>query len=246
MSELKTVLVTGSAGTIGRAVVSAFRDRYELRCFDRVPTPSVADAVAGDLADLEAVKSAMRGVDTVVHLAATPDEADFLSQLLPNNIIGAYNVFEAARQSGVQRVVAASTAQLAGLSQKVRFVRTDMAPGGTTIYAATKLFAEGLGRAYAHRYGLSVIMARLGWCPRPGQDTSSISKSEVGQANYLSPGDVGRFFVCAVEARGIRYEVFYVTSRPPGKPYLDIEPARRLLGYEPQDAWTGLHPNSSP
>ncbi len=71
MSESPTVLVTGSAGRIGRAVVAELQSRgRSVRGFDRVPTPGVADAIVGDLTDAAAVRRAVEGVGTVIHLAA--------------------------------------------------------------------------------------------------------------------------------------------------------------------------------
>ena len=59
--------------------------------------------------DAPAVSRAAEGVDALIHLAATPDDDDFLTKLLPNNILGAYHVLEAARLAGVRRVVLASS-----------------------------------------------------------------------------------------------------------------------------------------
>src|SRR5436305_6725901 len=101
MREPPTVLVTGSAGRIGQAVVRELQARgHAVRGFDLVPTPGV-EAVVGDLADAAAVRRAVQGSTAVVHLAATPDDDDFLTKLLPNNVVGVYHVLEAARDAGV-------------------------------------------------------------------------------------------------------------------------------------------------
>ena len=81
-------------------------------------------------------------------------------------------------------------------------------------------------------------MARLGWCPRDREHAAKLAVDEVGKDVYLSPGDAGRFFVCAAEAPGeIRYAVVFATSRPLSQTRYDISSARTLLGYEPQDTW---------
>ena len=80
--EKKRILVTGSAGNIGQAVAPVLVARgHEVRGFDRARTPGLADVVVGDLTDREAVRKAVSGMDTVIHLGAEPDEADFLSKL---------------------------------------------------------------------------------------------------------------------------------------------------------------------
>src|SRR5579863_1872158 len=98
-----TVLVTGSAGRIGRAVVRELKARgHAVRGFDRVPTPGLADALVGNITDGAAVRRA----------AATPAADDFLTQLLPKSVVGAYHVMEAAREAGVRRVILASSGQV--------------------------------------------------------------------------------------------------------------------------------------
>src|SRR5262249_21621773 len=107
------VLVTGSAGRIGRAVVAELLARGQaVRGFDVVPTPGLRDSVVGDITDPSAVHRAVQGAAAVVHLAATPDDDDFLTKLVPNNIVGVYHVLESARAAGVRRLVLASSGQV--------------------------------------------------------------------------------------------------------------------------------------
>src|SRR6185437_12200538 len=109
MNASPIVLVTGSAGRIGRAVVAELLARGRpVRGFDRVVTPGLTNCVVGDIADADAVRRAVEGVGTVIHLAAIPDDDDFLTQLAPNNIIGVYHVLESARLAGVRRLILAS------------------------------------------------------------------------------------------------------------------------------------------
>src|SRR5438874_5061172 len=89
MTQSTKVLVTGSSGRIGRAVVAELQARGRpVRGFDRVPTPGLADMVVGTLTSEADVAQAMRGAQALVHLAATPDDDDFLKEIVPNNIIG--------------------------------------------------------------------------------------------------------------------------------------------------------------
>ena len=241
MAEPRSVLVTGSAGRIGRAVVRELKARgHAVRGFDRVPTPGLADAHVGDITDGDAVRLAARGVAAVVHLAATPDDDDFLTQLLPNNIVGVYHVMEAAREAGVRRVVLASSGQVVWWQ---RFtgplpIGANDPPTPRGWYAATKVFQEAAGRAFAESHGISVIAARLGWCPRNRAHIEELSGIEWAKDVYLSPGDAGRFFARAVEAPAeLRFVVVYACSRPVEKEYYDTRPARELLGYEAHDRW---------
>jgi nucleoside-diphosphate-sugar epimerase len=235
------VLVTGSAGRLGRAACAELLARgHAVRGFDLVRSPELSDFIPGNLLDAAAVARAMEGVTTLIHLAATPDDADFERELLPNNLLGVHRVLEAARAAGVRRLILASSGQVND-AQQLRGpwpVRAEDPVSPRYWYAATKLFLEAIGRSFAERHGMSVLLVRLGWCPRTRQQVHEIAADERFQDVYLSPGDAGRFFACAVEApASVRLAVVYATSRPPKLQRLDLEPARRLLGYEPRDTW---------
>src|SRR5439155_26184292 len=152
MNTSDTVLVVGSAGRIGQAVVAELRRRtLPARGFDLVQTPGVEDCVVGDIAKGEDLKRAAAGVGTLIHLAATPDDDDFLTRLLPNNIVGVYHVMEAARLGGVRRLVLASSGQVVWHQ---RFtgplpIAADAPPTPRGWYAAPNVFQEAAGRAFA-------------------------------------------------------------------------------------------------
>ncbi len=241
MARAALVLVTGSAGRIGQAVVEELQARGRpVRGFDRVPTPGLADSVEGDLTDASALRRAMTGAGTLIHLAATPDDDDFLKELLPNNVIGVYHVFEAAREAGVKRMILASSGQVVWW-QRMHGplpVGVNDPPTPRDWYAALKLFLEGAGRGFAETHGMEVIAVRLGWCPRTRAQVEEIAATDWAKDVYLSPGDAGRFFACAVEATRPRgFAIVYATSRPLRTPPYDLGPAKELLGYEPAEQW---------
>ena len=243
--DAQRVLVTGSAGTIGRIVCRALLARgHAVRAFDLQPTPAVDDARVGSITDRTAVDSAAAGMTTLVHLAATPDDADFLTDLLPNNIVGLYHVMEAARAGGVQRVILASTIQVSGgLPRGASPIRVEdgVAPYG--LYGATKIFAESVGRVYAKKHGMVVIAARIGWLPRNPENAAHVGRHPGSRAVYLSHTDAARFFTSAVEAPCTGFAALYVVSRNAGRPAYDLAAARQTLGYTPEDDWpAGLPP----
>jgi len=241
MSASLSVLVTGSSGRIGCAAVAELQRRgHAVRGFDLIPSPGLADCVVGTLGDRSALDRAMEGIACLVHLAATPDDDDFLTSLLPNNITGLFHVMESARCAGVQRMVLASSGQVNWWQQRSGPfpIRPQDPPSPKYWYAATKMFMEAAGRSYSEIYGMSVIVARLGWCPRTRAQAEEIAASELFRDIYFSPGDVGRFFACAVEApMGLRYAVVYAASRPITMSRFDMSSAGKLLGYEPAETW---------
>jgi len=239
------VVVTGSAGQIGKAAVRGLKAHgYRVRGIDLVPSPGADESIVGDIADPTAIGRAMGGATALVHLAAVPDDDDFMMKLLPSNIVGVYHVMEAARSAGVKRLILGSSGQVVWWQ---RFtgplpVGTDVAPSPRGWYAATKLFLESAGRSYTELHGGSVIVVRLGWCPRSREHAEELARTEWGPDVYLSPGDAGRFFAYAVAAPdSIRFAVVYAMSRAVRRQMHDMGPARDLLGYEPRDTWPEGH-----
>ncbi|MFO0823148.1 MAG: NAD(P)-dependent oxidoreductase [Gemmataceae bacterium] len=179
MKTSQRILVTGSAGRIGRAAVAELVARgHTVIGFDMRPTPGIPaeQSVVGTLTDVEAMRRAAKGTDAIIHLAATPDDVqyprgtppndgdNFLGELVPNNIVGPYQVMEAARTLGVKRVILASTGQvIAGhlLADNIP-VTPESPPRPRYLYACTKVFLEALGQVYAKEHGLEVLAVRLG------------------------------------------------------------------------------------
>jgi hypothetical protein len=207
----------------------------------------------GNLTDGRTVYEAAQGMDAVIHLAATPDDANcprqppphdgdnFLSELLPNNIVAGYHVLEAVRRADVRRLILASTGQVI----HGNFLAQDWPVTATTPlsprywYACTKVFLEAAGSAYARAHGIQVLAVRLGWCPRDAHHARELAQAgDWAQDVYLSPGDAGRFFRAAVEAATLPdYAVVYATSRPVHRTRFDLSDAHRWCGFQPQDTW---------
>jgi nucleoside-diphosphate-sugar epimerase len=255
MSTPQHVLVTGSAGRIGRAAVKELVARgHHVIGYDVRPTPGLppARSVVAGLSDTDALRRAASGVSCIIHLAATPDDArfprgnppddgdNFLSELVPNNVVGPYQVMEAARNFGVPRVVLASTGQVIDghLRDGTIPVTPESPPRPRYLYACTKVFLEALGRVYSRQHGIAVLAVRLGWCPRDAGQVAEITASELAQDVFLSPGDAGRFFAATVEAPSLPpFAVVFATSRFTHTLRYDLTETRRLLGWEPTEQW---------
>ena len=236
---VKKVLVTGSAGGVGRVVCKELAQAgHRVRGFDRVSGPA-GDSIVGDILNRAAVLDAAAGMDTLIHLAATPDESDFLAALIEPNVRGLYHVCDAARRQGVERLILASSVQVVFGHDWGKPVRLEDGPRVINHYALTKLWAEEMGEMYARVYEMSVIAARLGWLPRSKQHAEELQASPLGRDLYLSHGDAGRFFLACVEAELApgRFEALFVTSKPADRERIDISATQRVLGYSPRDTW---------
>jgi uronate dehydrogenase len=225
------VLVTGAAGAIGKPVCELLAQRGHLiRRLDRVPSGG-DDQVLADIADTSAVLRACAEMDAVVHLAATPDQAPFL-ELVPPNVIGLFNVLDAARQQGVRRVVLASSVQVSW-SQGPNERRTAVHTAPSNHYALTKLWAEQMGEMYVRMFAMTIVAARIGWMVRNEGEAIHMRERSM-MRNYVSRRDIADFMACAIEARDVHFCVLYAIG-PGGRDSYDLEAAREAIGYDPQD-----------
>lgn len=257
MDERRRVLVTGANGVIGGIVRRHLGSDYALACLDRAPVEP-GDHV-GDLRDLASIRPAFAGVDAVVHLAASSAVDTPWDDVLGNNVVGTYNVFEAAREAGVRRVVFASSNHVVGMYEaeaapavyalgdaRTWDAETPVRPD--SLYGVSKVFGEAMGRLYADRYGMDVICLRIGSVRADDDPTRGVAGRLFGpfpeltaeearqrlRATWLSHRDCAQLIRRALEAP-VHWAVVYGVSDNPRRIW-DLEGARRLLGYEPLDA----------
>ncbi|MCL4863026.1 MAG: NAD(P)-dependent oxidoreductase, partial [Caldilineaceae bacterium] len=107
----RKLLITGAAGRIGSFLTNQWKERYDLVLTDaHRPEETLGfPFIQADLSDFAAIRRLTEGIDTVIHLGADPRMEAPWETLLPSNVIGAYNVFEAAHQAGCRRLIFASS-----------------------------------------------------------------------------------------------------------------------------------------
>jgi nucleoside-diphosphate-sugar epimerase len=224
------ILVTGAAGRIGETIVPYLRKDYALRLmFHRKRTASEGDdeVVVVDLASLPEVEAACQGVTAIVHLAADPSNRAPWESVLSANVVGTYNVFEAARNSGVEKIVFASTNHVSGWYEREGIYTTpDMPVRPDSLYGASKAFGEALGRYYSDAFGLAVVCLRIGsFLPKP--------TSVRALSTWLSYRDCAQIVLRSLDS-DLRFGIFYGISRNRRR-YWDISSAEAVLGYRPVD-----------
>ena len=238
------VLLTGAAGRVGKAILSGIGEKYEWRLLDRDPPADEDDwpgeYVVADITDEDAVREAMDGVKTVIHLAGDPRPEAPWDSVLENNIDGTRNLFEAAVDAGVEKVAYASSNHAVGAyeedrkpdiyrtSSEFRLDGTEL-PRPSNLYGVSKAAGETLGRYYHDYHDLSVISVRIGNLTKghPPKDY------ERGQAMWLSHRDCAHLFDRCIQA-DYDYEIVYGISDNDRK-YYSIDRAREVLDYDPQD-----------
>ena len=222
------VLITGAAGSVGSTLVAGLKERYDLRGLDLAEVPGLdsEDAVVGDLSDFDVVLEATRDTEAVIHLGGNPGGSATWEQILPNNIVGTYNIFEASRRNGVRRVAFASRAGLLGAYPKSLKRTVDLVPLPQNYYTISKAFGEEIGYMYATRFDMEVVSVRIGNFNR--------NRDLPEHPHHLSHGDCVRVFERAIIHPGVRYEVVFGVSDS-NWPMYDLDHGRRVLGYEPRD-----------
>ena len=233
-----SVLLTGPGGRIGPHILPTFHEQFDLKILDRSPIVGEPETIVADLSSIETLTAAMAGCDTVVHLAATSDEAPFVEELVPNNVIGLYNVFEAARAAGVKRVVFASTVQAVSYYPHDHTVQSTDLPRSVSLYGVTKAMGETMGRYYHDKHGLEFIAVRIGWFLDYEHEWL---KSGRANSIWLSPKDAASFLARCVTAENVGYAIVHATSKTNFE-RLSLAPARKILGWEPEDVVTPRPP----
>ncbi|UED83524.1 NAD-dependent epimerase/dehydratase family protein [Streptomyces profundus] len=225
-----TVLLTGASGIVGtlmRELLPAHGHR--IRSLDMVPVPDEPDAIVADLADRAALREAVRGTDAILHLAGISLESSF-EKILRANIEGTYNLYEAAREEGVRRIVFASSNHAVGMTPWPRPgdapVPVDVPHRPDTFYGLSKCFGEDLAQLYWDKYGIETVSIRIGSCFPKINSARMLSV-------WLSPADGARLFHAALSAPDVGHTVVYGSSDNTRRVW-DLAPAE-ALGYVSED-----------
>jgi uronate dehydrogenase len=239
---MQRILMTGAAGLVG----TSLRPRLarpgralrllDLREPDRLDLPAGAteEVVLASVADLDAMTAACAGVSAVVHLGGQSREAG-AAELLNVNAHGAYCALEAARRSGVTRVVLASSSHAVGFHTRQSSAAGDGTPADLpadlparpdTLYGWSKAAIEAAGRLYADRYGMDVICLRIGlWFPTP--------PGLRGLAMWLSADDGARLIEACLAAESPGFRLVWGISRNTRRWWSLAE--GEAIGYFPKD-----------
>lgn len=224
---MQKILITGAAGDVGTRLRKLLKGVYSLRVSDiRKPADLGADDefVAADLGDYEQTKQITAGIDGIVHLGGYSVEGPW-ETIHKSNIVGCYNLFEAAYRSGVKRIVFASSNHAVGFYPRDRKIGVDVTVRPDSRYGVSKAFGEAVGALYADKHGLRVTCIRIGNVGDKPLDKRRLSI-------WVKPEDLAQLIRIGLEHPDIRFEIFYGTSDNAAG-WWDNSNARRF-GYRPQ------------
>lgn len=224
---MKTLLITGAAGDAGTHLRRELANDYTIRASDLRPITPVANEamMPADLASMNDCLRITRGVDGIVHLGGYSVEGPW-DGILQANIIGCYNLFEAARVNGVKRIVFPTSNHATGFYRRDEVIDHRVYPKPDSRYGVSKVFGEALGSLYADKYDMRCLMIRIGNVnPKP------IDKRRL--AIWISPRDLAQLVKIGIEHPDVRFEIVYGVSGNQ-RSWYDNGNATRL-GYQPQD-----------
>lgn len=225
----KKLVLTGAAGRLG----SYLREPLSNMCEELVSTDLVDDIGTlysgeryqkANLAKLDEVSPLLENADQVVHFGAIGDEAPF-DDILQANIIGAYNVWEAARVHKVRRVVYASSIHAVGMHTRDSFIDTEVPHRPDTFYGLAKCFAEDLGSLYWDKFKIEAVCLRILSCAKVNNARAL--------GSWLSYDDLIQLVERSVDTPTTRYTIIYGVSNNDRTP-VDNSKAS-FLGYRPKD-----------
>lgn len=250
MAAKLKVLVTGASGLIGRLVLRDLAGKYDFSGLSRRPVPGIPHTQA-DITDLAAVRRASRGMDMVLHLSAETQDYDDWDKVMAVTMGGTLNMYRAAQEAGVKRVVFGSAGstmlgyqsdpespyarlaanQIQRLPDGARMIMHTDPPFPGDFYSVGKLFGENTGRLFSDRSGMSVLVIRIG-AVLP-DDKPTIVRELPG---YLSHRDlVSMIDKCLAAPMELKFDIFHAISDN-SRRWRDTDHARQVLGWRPVDS----------
>jgi uronate dehydrogenase len=224
------ILLTGAAGGLGQVLRSRLNANCSLlRSSDRVAFGVALEheeQVLADLSDANAVLEMMQGVDAVVHLGGVSTESAF-DPILQGNIIGVYNLYEAARKQGVKRIVFASSNHVTGFYKQSETITAAHPARPDGLYGVSKAFGEDLSRLYFDRYGIETACLRIGSSFPEPRDRRML-------ASWLSYDDLHRLITACLTTPVLGHSIIYGVSNNSVVWYDNCH--AKHIGFKPQDS----------
>ena len=225
----KKILITGASGHLGGMLFKSMADiGYSNLVGTDLKRKNIEREKKFSIANLKSLKSILKvtkGVYAIVHFGAIPVE-DTQQNILHNNIIGTYNLFEAARINNVKRIVFASSNHAIGFHRRTNKLNEISTQRPDSHYGLSKAFGEDLSRLYADKFNVKSMCIRIGSCLNEPKDKRHLS-------TWISYRDLTQLVNIGIKNKLIHHEIVYGVSKNK-KSWWDNSRAYKL-GYKPKD-----------
>jgi uronate dehydrogenase len=224
---MKKILITGAAGDVASYLRRELAGKYRLILSDKRPLKPSKDEkfIKADISRMADAMKITKGVDAIVHLGGYSVEGPW-EPIHQANIVGCYNVFEAARKNKVKRILFATSNHAVGFYRRTQTIDHRVYPKPDGRYGVSKVFGEALGSLYADKYGMEVFLMRIGNVNPKPLDKRRLSI-------WLSPRDLAQLVSIGIDHPDVRFEIVYGVSGNKRSWYDNANAAR--LGYRPID-----------
>jgi uronate dehydrogenase len=249
------VLVTGAFGWTAESIIQALHaaghkvigfDLPEAECPPHIE-PLLEKVHRGDVGVLAGLYIALNELDAVIHLAVATGRMDYQTPTKPfeTNVRGTYDVFEAARQQGVKRVILASSAPVHLMSElgtgfhAVTDYRSS--PDKDHLYDLTKRLQEEIAKDFCATYGMSCVTLRFGHIvdSRQGVDAKGVPLKDLTYAKggWVCRYDVADACLHALTFEQPGYHAFHVIGAKQARQHFDLERTEQIFGFVPKTAF---------
>lgn len=226
----KRILLTGAAGGLGKILrerIKPWADVVRLSDIGDMGAAGEGEEIFRcDLADKAAVMEMMEGVEAVLHFGGISTENNF-EAIMQANILGTYNLYEAAHKLGVRRIVFASSNHTIGFYRTTERIDADSPTRPDSMYGISKCFGEQLSRYYYDRAGIETVCLRIGSSfPEPRNPRMMVT--------WFSYDDLVESLRCSLFTPRVGHTILFGVSDNPGQ-WWDNSKAGHL-GFKAKDS----------
>ncbi|MBO83668.1 MAG: hypothetical protein CL506_04795 [Actinobacteria bacterium] len=245
---MKNVLVTGASGLIG-GILLKNNSKNNLYGLDIVPS-KYPNSELSDISEPQKLEKlfSKNNIEVVVHLAGNPSVSGKWNSIKVNNIDGTSNVFEASKNSGVKKIIFASSNHAVGLYENdnpydqiiagdynaienYELIKSDCEVRPDSLYGVSKAFGENLGRYFHENFGIKVACLRIGSVVK--NDSPVRGNSSRFFSTWCSHNDIFGLIEACIASDNLRFNIFYGVSNNKWKIW-DISNQKKILDFSPQ------------
>lgn len=243
--NIRKVVVTGGSGRVGTYVLRELLAHFDVTNADLVSGAVDTAFVQADVMDLNSLRRAFSGADAVIHLAAIDyDWKAAPEKYIDVNVRGTWHVLQAAAEAGVKKLVLCSSVSACGISE----MRSEWRPQTLQVdeqhenrpvqaYSVSKLMMEQMALSFVHGTNMDVICLRPLAVVMSETFADYVKFVDTPDRNwlfyYVTAEDVARAFRLALEAKDLRYGVFFLSADDTSRSEPTLDWYRKLFGDLP-------------